>query len=55
MHVFSKKRCHNVGMWLVLQGLAHGMLNAIVKESYQHGLIVPSMFAQIQLATCSRI
>jgi len=55
MHVFSKKHCHNVGMWLMFQGLAHRMLNAIVKESYQHGLIVPSMFAQIQLATCSRI
>jgi hypothetical protein len=43
MHVFSNKHCQNVGMWLVLQGLAHGMLNAIVREGYQHGLIVASM------------
>ncbi len=55
MHVFSKKHYHNVGMWLVLQGLAHGMLNAIVRESYQHGLIVPLMSAQIGLAICSQI
>lgn len=55
MHVFSKKHCHNIGMWLVLQGLAHGILNAIVRESYQHGLFVPSMSPQIGLATCSQI
>jgi hypothetical protein len=55
MHVFSKKHCHNVGMWLVLKGLPHEMLNGIVRESYQHGLIVPSMSTQIGLATCSRI
>jgi hypothetical protein len=55
MHVFSKKHCHNVGMWLVLEGLAHELLNAIARESYQCGLIVPSMSTQIGLITCSRI